>query len=60
MPDEDLEQLLSAMKKAAGVLQDVSVPFLVGGGIAVWARGGPATGHDVDLFVKPEDAERAP
>jgi len=47
------------MKKAAGVLQDASVPFLVGGGIAVWARGGPATGHDVDLFVKPKDAERA-
>jgi predicted nucleotidyltransferase len=59
MADDELEQLLEAMKGAAGVLKDADVPFLVGGGIAVWARGGPATGHDVDFFVRPEDAERA-
>jgi hypothetical protein len=34
-------------------------PFLLGGGIAVWARGGPETDHDVDFLVRPEDAERA-
>jgi predicted nucleotidyltransferase len=58
MADQELEELLAAMKKAAGVLKDAEVPFLVGGGIAAWARGGPATGHDVDFFVKPRDAER--
>lgn len=47
------------MKKAAGVLKEADVPFLVGGGIAVWARGGPETGHDVDFFLRPEDADRA-
>src|SRR5438874_1609703 len=47
------------MKKAAGALRDAEVPFALGGGLAVWARGGPKTEHDVDFFVKPEDAERA-
>ena len=32
---------------------------MLGGGVAVWARGGPETEHDLDLFLKPEDAERA-
>ena len=27
--------------------------------MAVWAHGGPETEHDLDFFVKPEDAERA-
>jgi hypothetical protein len=35
------------------------VPFLLGGGLAAWARGGPETEHDLDLMVRPEDAERA-
>ena len=47
------------MKKAAGALRDAEVPFALGGGLAVWARGGAKTEHDVDFFVKPEDAERA-
>jgi hypothetical protein len=34
------------------------VPFALGGGLAVWARGGAKTEHDVDFFVK-KDAERA-
>ena len=32
---------------------------MLGGGLACWARGGPETYNDLDLFVKPEDAERA-
>jgi predicted nucleotidyltransferase len=56
---QPFEELLEGMKHAAGVLREAEVPFLVGGGIAVWARGGPETGHDVDFFVRPKDAERA-
>ena len=56
---QPFEELLEGMKQAAGVLKDAEVPFLVGGGIAVWARGGPETGHDIDFFVRPKDAERA-
>jgi predicted nucleotidyltransferase len=47
------------MKKAGGVLNDAGVPWVLGGGLACWARGGPETEHDVDILVKPEDAERA-
>jgi hypothetical protein len=61
VPEQDLEfqELLSAMKRAAGVLQQADVPFMLGGGLAVWARGGPQTEHDVDLYVREDDAERA-
>ncbi len=47
------------MKKAAAALRDADVPFLLGGGLACWARGGPETDHDLDFMVRPEDAERA-
>jgi hypothetical protein len=56
--DPDFQKLLDAMKQAAGALQQAGVPFLLGGGLAVWARGGPQTEHDVDFYVKEEDAER--
>lgn len=47
------------MKRAAAALRDADVPFMLGGGLAAWARGGPRTDNDVDLFVREEDAERA-
>jgi predicted nucleotidyltransferase len=53
------DELLEAMRQSAAALRDAGVPFALGGGIAVWARGGPESEHDLDLFVKPEDAERA-
>jgi hypothetical protein len=55
----DFEELLDTLKKSAAVLREADVPFLLGGGLAAWARGGPETEHDLDLMVKPEDAERA-
>ena len=57
--DFDFEIILRTLKTAAGALRDADVPFLLGGGLAVWARGGAKTEHDVDFFVKREDAERA-
>ena len=47
------------MKLAAAALRDAEVPYILGGGLAAWARGGPPTEHDVDFFVREEDAERA-
>jgi hypothetical protein len=55
----DPEPLVEAMKHAAAALRDAEIRFALAGGLAIWARGGPATDHDVDLLVKPEDAERA-
>lgn len=57
-PDE-ITKLVEAMKHAAATLRDAGVPFALAGGLAAWARGGPPTDHDVDLLVKPEDADRA-
>jgi Nucleotidyl transferase of unknown function (DUF2204) len=57
--DREFQRLLDAMKKAAGVLQEAGVPFVLGGGLACWARGAPKTEHDVDFLLRPEDAERA-
>jgi hypothetical protein len=56
--DQEFEQLLAAMKKAAGILNEADVPFVLGGGLACWARGAPKTEHDVDFLVRPADAER--
>jgi hypothetical protein len=47
------------MKKAVASLREADIPFLLGGSLAVWARGGPETRHDLDFVIKPEDAERA-
>jgi predicted nucleotidyltransferase len=57
--EREFEQLLGTMKQAARALDEAGVPYVLGGGLACWARGAPKTEHDVDFLVKPEDAERA-
>ena len=59
MPSENAKGLLASLKKAARALRDADIPFALGGGIACWAFGAPASEHDVDLMVRPEDVERA-
>jgi nucleotidyltransferase DUF2204 len=59
MPESSFDELIEAMKSAAGILQQADVPFVLGGGLSAWARGGPKSEHDVDLLLRPEDAERA-
>jgi Uncharacterised nucleotidyltransferase len=56
---ENLHDLLASMKRAAAALRAAGIEFMLGGGLAIWARGGPATDHDVDLYVRPRDADRA-
>ena len=60
-PDEEVPfaTIEASLKKAVAALREAQVPFLLGGSLAVWARGGPETRHDLDLVVKPEDADRA-
>lgn len=57
--DPRFTRLLDVMKKAGGALNDAEIRWALAGGLACWARGGPETEHDVDVLVKPEDAERA-
>lgn len=57
--DELFEEILTAMRHGAGALRDAGVPFALAGGLAVYARGGPPTEHDVDFLVDRADVERA-
>jgi hypothetical protein len=56
---ESFERMLPSLKKAAAALRDAQIPFILAGGAATWARGGPDADHDVDFLLKPEDADRA-
>ena len=56
---EVAEELTDSLKRAAAVLQKEGVPFLLGGGLGCWARGGPPSSNDIDLMLKGEDAQRA-
>jgi hypothetical protein len=55
-PFKDIE---ATLKKSVAALREAEVPALLAGSLAVWARGGPETKHDLDFVVKPEDSERA-
>ena len=56
---QPFERIEATMKRAIGALREADVPFVLAGSLASWARGGPPTRHDLDLVIKPEDAERA-
>ena len=58
LPD-NLDSLLAAMKRAGAALREAGVDHMLGGGLAVWAYGGPPTDHDVDFLLREEDAGRA-
>jgi Uncharacterised nucleotidyltransferase len=57
--DQPFNHIKETLKRAAGALRGADVQFVLGGGLAIWARGGPSTGHDLDLLVRPQDADRA-
>ena len=61
MPDRDagFEDIEATLKRSAAALKVAEVPFMLGGSLAVFAHGGPESCSDLDLIVKPEDAERA-
>jgi hypothetical protein len=52
-------ELTESLKRAVAALQAQGIPYLLGGGLGCWARGGPPSSNDIDLMIKPEDAERA-
>jgi len=57
--DQAFGEIKESLKRVAATLREAEVPFLLGGGLAAWAWGGPGTGHDLDVMVRAEDAERA-
>jgi predicted nucleotidyltransferase len=57
--ETSFDEMVDTLKKAVAALRDGNVPYVLGGGLAIWARGGPERGHDLDFMVKEEDADRA-
>jgi predicted nucleotidyltransferase len=57
--DMDETELLQTLTRVVSTLNDTGIRFAVAGGCAVYARGGPPSDHDVDIFLKEEDAESA-
>ncbi|OLR93311.1 nucleotidyltransferase domain-containing protein [Actinokineospora bangkokensis] len=54
----DEPSLLRTLTKVVTTLDAAGIEFAVAGGCAVYARGGPPSDHDVDVFVR-EDEVRA-
>jgi len=61
MPELDVpfSRIQETLKRTVSALDEAEVPFLIGGSLASWARGGPDTTHDLDVIVRPQDAKRA-
>ena len=59
MPTDQSEVLLETLKKVTAILRDEDIPFVLGGGMAAWARGGPPTEHDIDFVIREQDCDRA-
>jgi Uncharacterised nucleotidyltransferase len=53
------QALTETLKVGVATLRDAAVPFMLGGSLAAWARGGPEPQKDLDVMVKPEDADAA-
>ena len=61
MPELDVpfSRIQETLKRTVSALDEAQIPFLIGGSLASWARGGPATTHDLDVMIRPADAKRA-
>src|SRR3954451_18647130 len=57
--EDCFDAIQATLRKATAALNRRRVPFLLGGSLAVWARGGPESCNDLDLMVRDADAETA-
>jgi hypothetical protein len=55
----DEKALLHSLTKVVNTLAAADIEFAVAGGCAVYARGGPPSDHDVDVFVHEKDVRDA-
>ena len=58
-PETSFTELERTLKRSVAAFEGSQIPFLLGGSLAAWARGGPETRNDLDFMVKREDADRA-
>jgi len=57
--DVPFSSIQETLKRTVSALDEAQIPFLIGGSLASWARGGPASSHDLDVMIRPADARRA-
>jgi len=57
--NDPFKEFEATLKKSVAAFRGAEVPALLGGSLAIWARGGPETKHDLDFVVREQDAERA-
>lgn len=57
--NESFEPIGQALRKATHALREAGVRHMVGGSVAVWARGGPESSHDLDVMIREADVEEA-
>ena len=53
------EEIQETLKRSAAALKAAEIEFILAGGVACWARGGPSTTHDIDYMVRRRDSEAA-
>lgn len=53
------EHIQETLKRSSAALKAAGIEFVLAGGVACWARGGPATTHDIDYMIRPSDADGA-
>ncbi|MFF0813621.1 hypothetical protein ACFYVR_00435 [Rhodococcus sp. NPDC003318] len=56
---EGEREILRTLTRVVSAIDAAGMRFAVAGGCAVYARGGPPTGHDVDVFLAQEDVSPA-
>lgn len=54
----NLESLERILFEAIDILEKSDIPYALIGGVAVKSLGRPRVTHDIDLFVRPDDAEK--
>lgn len=55
----DEETFLEVLHEAVATIEEAGVPALLMGGLASATHGRPRWTHDIDLFIRPQDAKRA-
>jgi hypothetical protein len=56
---ERFTDIVGALRAVAPVLREAGIRYALAGSMACWAHGGPQPFNDLDLVVRPEDAEEA-
>ena len=57
--EASFDAIKDTLKRCTQALEGADIEFMVGGSLAAWARGGPETRNDLDLMLRPRDADRA-